>query len=222
MMKLRFLALLLTLGCAGAQAAAIQAELSFESTSVDVEGITRTYSYRDTLIRDEGHLWIQRQLPAQPAQVHAKHDPHEHEDLNIFTRPRMIVPADAGAATLWVIDPELKRKVLMDISTYEMAGFSGQWAAEYSLLDPQRLGKMKRVARPDVPAGKQWYEDQRGEFVARVLWNEALQLPEIIESSRIDGRASSTTHLKLQTPPAVLPWQQLDGYQEIEFSDLGD
>ena len=206
-------------------APALTAILTHDNVEHGADGITRSTHYQERFIRNENRVWIERVLPApstrsassQKVHLHAAHD-----ELNIQLAPRLIGVTDQGAAQLTLVDEEQHVIYAVGAEDYERTGFSGRWLAEQSLIDPASLRRMRKLSRP-APAGATWYTQETPGEYTRILWNERLKFPLVIETGSHNGHISNRTSVKLSavgnTPR---PWRDLGEYRQRELSDLGD
>ncbi|MDI9719186.1 hypothetical protein, partial [Pseudomonas aeruginosa] len=77
--------LLCVLACGGVSlpavaAADLDAVLQHESRTVTADGVTRTTLYRERMVRRDGHVWVERVLPAAAAGgEHGDDHGHDHD-----------------------------------------------------------------------------------------------------------------------------------------------
>lgn len=226
-------------------AADLDAVLQHESRTVTADGVTRTTLYRERMVRRDGHVWVERVLPAaaggghdddhghdhdpdagrragvQPAAAHAG---HQHFNFQAAARH---VTWDGKAARIEYVDAANRTVVGVPPAEYETTGFDGSWDNAYYVTPPSQLKRLAIAKRGDAP-GTVWYEQAvdtpgaRG--VNRILWSERLQAPLSVEYRSADGRV--VRKLTLTPAPAArqgtLPWQTLAGYSRKEYADYLD
>ena len=140
---------------------------------------------------------------------------------------------DIAAASRWVElgnDGKLRvrivnahEKVTVDITpvNYNNIGFDGKWTTASQLLDPEQIKRMKAITR-SAPAGTRWYEGGTRDAKVQVLWDEKDNYPRRIDSANAAGTSRSSMLVTREKMPAVMPWTQLKGYEQKEYSDLLD
>ncbi|CAB3755943.1 hypothetical protein GQ57_02510 [Burkholderia sp. MSh2] len=245
-MKRHFLcALACGLAAASAFASAdLDAVLLHESRTVTADGVTRTTTYRERMVRRDGHVWVERVLPVaaagghddehdhdrapragvQPAAARAGHAGHKHFNFQAAARH---VTYDGKAARIEYVDAANRTVVGVPPAEYETTGFDGSWDNAYYVTPPSQLKRLAVAKRGDAP-GTRWYEQAvdtpgaRG--VNRILWSEKWQAPLSVEYRSADG---SVVRKLTLTPAAAarretLPWQALAGYTRKEYADYLD
>ena len=221
--SLLFIATVLATATPTVQAAApdLVALLTHESVNHRNDGVTETFSYQERLTRIDDSVWLERVLPAAAKTIAQPGTAGDHGP-NLQILPRWIRRGADGAATLTLVDRSTRFTVPVKVIEYGRLGFSGNWPAESSLIDPASLKAMKLSARVADEAGARWYEASRKGRYSRVLWSDRLQFPLIIETGSEDGRNSSRTRVQLESLPTTRPWSGLDGFIEHEIDDFGD
>ncbi|ONY21616.1 hypothetical protein A8F21_15055 [Burkholderia cenocepacia] len=227
-------------------AADLDAVLQHESRTVTADGVTRTTLYRERMVRRDGHVWVERVLPA--AAAGGEHgDDHGHDHDHDAGRRAGVKPAaahaghkhfnfqaaarhvtyDGKSARIEYVDVANRTVVSVPPAEYETTGFDGSWDNAYYVTPPSQLKRLAVAKRGDAP-GTVWYEqavDTPGARGAnRILWSERLQAPLSVEYRSADGRV--TRKLTLTPAPAArrgtLPWQTLAGYSRKEYADYLD
>ncbi|MCL4634380.1 hypothetical protein [Burkholderia sp.] len=227
-------------------AADLDAVLQHESRTVTADGVTRTTLYRERMVRRDGHVWVERVLPA--AAAGGEHgDDHDHDHDHDAGRRAGVKPAaahaghkhfnfqaaarhvtyDGKSARIEYVDVANRMVVSVPPAEYETTGFDGSWDNAYYVTPPSQLKRLAVAKRGDAP-GTVWYEqavDTPGARGAnRILWSERLQAPLSVEYRSADGRV--TRKLTLTPAPAArrdtLPWQTLAGYSRKEYADYLD
>ncbi|WP_423369582.1 hypothetical protein [Burkholderia sp. LMG 32019] len=225
-------------------AADLDAVLLHESRTVTADGVTRTTLYRERMVRRDGHVWVERVLPAaaaggghgddhdhdhdagrragvQPAAAHAG---HKHFNFQAAARH---VTYDGKTARIEYVDAANRTVVSVPPAEYETTGFDGSWDNAYYVTPPSQLKRLAVAKRGDAP-GTRLYEQAvdtpgaRG--VNRILWSETLQAPLSVEYRSADGRV--VRKLTLTQAPAArrepLPWTTLASYTRKEYADYLD
>ncbi|HEM7892525.1 MULTISPECIES: hypothetical protein [Burkholderia] len=225
-------------------AADLDAVLLHESRTVTADGVTRTTLYRERMVRRDGHVWVERVLPAaaagggqgddhdhdagpgrragvQPAAAHAG---HRHFNFQAAARH---VTYDGKTARIEYVDAANRTVVSVPPAEYETTGFDGSWDNAYYVTPPSQLKWLAVAKRGDAP-GTLWYEQAvdtpgaRG--VNRILWSETLQAPLSVEYRSADGRV--VRKLTLTPAPAARreppPWTTLARYARKEYADYLD
>jgi hypothetical protein len=197
-------------------------KVEHEVSSLGADGVTRITRFGERLVRQDQQSWVSRILPpgAHDAQSHdAGGKNHKHMDVTAASR--WVVRAADGSLRVRVVNAHDKVVVDVGAPDYANIGFDGQWTSASQLLDPTQLRRMKPLARP-APAGARWYEGGGRDLQVAVLWDEQAQYPRRIESIGRSGQQHSTMVVTREAMPAVLPWTQLQGYVQKEYSDLLD
>lgn len=221
-----FLAAIATLVSGLALAATpLAAVLTHDLTEHGADGVTHSTRYQERFVRDDAHVWVERVLPAWAQGVDALRKvrlEQDHNELDIHLAPRLIRPSAAGSASLLLVDPQRRATFSAGAEDYEHLGFSGRWDAEFSLIDPASLRRMKLSSRKSAVPGTRWYEQRSASDYTRVLWDEALQFPLVIETGANDGRYQRRTVAEVERRQPPRPWNSVQGYAAREMSDLGD
>ncbi|THJ49818.1 hypothetical protein E9536_31255 [Burkholderia sp. LS-044] len=201
-------------------AADLDAVLLHESRTVTADGVTRTTLYRERMVRRDGHVWVERVLPAAAA----AHAGHRHFNFQAAARH---VTYDGKTARIEYVDAANRTVVSVPPAEYETTGFDGSWDNAYYVTPPSQLKRLAVAKRGDAP-GTLWYEQAvdtpgaRG--VNRILWSETLQAPLSVEYRSADGRV--VRKLTLTPAPAARreppPWTTLARYARKEYADYLD
>ncbi|MCA7936052.1 hypothetical protein [Burkholderia cepacia] len=228
-------------------AADLDAVLLHESRTVTADGVTRTTLYRERMVRRDGHVWVERVLPAAAAGGGGQGDDHDHDHDAGPGRRAGVQPAAAHAghrhfnfqaaarhvtydgktARIEYVDAANRTVVSVPPAEYETTGFDGSWDNAYYVTPPSQLKRLAVAKRGDAP-GTLWYEQAvdtpgaRG--VNRILWSETLQAPLSVEYRSADGRV--VRKLTLTPAPAARreapPWTTLARYARKEYADYLD
>lgn len=227
----------------------LDAVLLHESASVSADGVTRTVTYRERMVRRDGHVWIERVLPAsakhgQASDGHAHdaahapqsrggvraaaastdaHAGHKHFDFDAAARH---VTNEGGKVRIEYVDAAQRTVVAVPPAEYETTGFDGSWDNAFYITPPSRLKRLAAKSTPGPVSGTRWYEQTvgapRAQGVNRVLWSDTLQAPLVVEYRSADGHASRKLTLTPASRAKVPPWQQLQPYARKEYADYLD
>jgi hypothetical protein len=241
----------LACGCAAALACAapaLDAVLLHESMTVGADGVTRTTSYRERMVRREGHVWVERVKPgaggeAEHGHAHEQararasdaastgvrpvaaeaHAGHKHFD---FASAARHVTHDGRRARIEYVSAAERTVVDVPPAEYETTGFDGSWDNACYLTPPARLKPLAASAKPGRAPGTRWYEQKvataGAQGLNRILWSETLQAPLAIEYRSADGRVTRKLTLTPVARAATPPWAQLQGYARKEYADFLD
>jgi hypothetical protein len=212
---------------------ALDLDLAYYTRVLTPEGVTREAHYKETMLRRTGHVWVARVLPESGSgrqdrqagdQGHrASEDARTgHADFNYVVNPRHLM-LESDQVRIDYIDARAQAVVAIPTSEYANVNFDGSWKNAFFLLDPALLKAIPITARASSVAGARWHEREKDGMFERVLWDEKRQIPLAIESgdtaSTFYRRVEVTVHPSLVT---TLPWNDLSGYAQKEFSDYLD
>jgi hypothetical protein len=214
---------------------ALDLDIEYYTRVLTPEGVTREARYKETMLRRTGHVWVARVLPKGSvgrqddklsAKIKDQSSPREggagHTDFNYIVNPRHVMLM-SNKVTIEYIDAPGKAVVAIPASEYSNVNFDGSWKNAFFLLDPTLVKAIPLSARPSSVAGAQWREREKNGIFERVLWDEKRQFPLVIESgdraSTFYRRVEVTAHARKVT---TLPWENLSGYSQKEFSDYLD
>ena len=204
----------------------LDAVLSYQSSSISRNGVTKEMRFQEKMIRRDGHLWT-APVPGKIAlgyedETPAEHAAHEHFDFESAARH---LSHDAeGKLQLDYVDAARSTVVRVPPGEYEATGFTSSWASAASLIEPGSISAMQRLKRTSPVAGAIWYEQQQGRRFSRVLWSPTLQIALKIESGNVDGSAYRATTVRLLPATAAqkLPWLGLARLKQKEYDDFMD
>jgi len=206
---------------AQATAPEIQALLTHETINQRSDGVTETFRYQERLTRIDDNVWLERVLPATRKVVAQPGTAGDHGP-NLQLLPRWMRRSPDGMAMLTLVDREDRFRIAVKTIEYGRLGYSGNWATESSLIDPATIRNMKPSVRASTDSNSRWYEAARKGRYSRVLWNDLLQFPLVIETGSDDGRNCSRTTVQFEALPKTRPWTGLDSWLEHEIDDFGD
>ncbi|TAM12466.1 MAG: hypothetical protein EPN72_13160 [Nevskiaceae bacterium] len=207
--------------------ASLDAEITHTRHLVTRSGVVRDESWQQRLIRRPGHIWLERILPAQVYAGHelestAEHEAHEHFD---FTAAALhLMQAADGTLHAEYVDRNSRQVVFVPATEYAAVGFDGSWERAGDLLSAAELQRLKPSQQTPQQAGATTYENQRGDWFTRVLWNPVLRIALLIETGTRNGTVLHRTQVKPlpSTPAAELPWLGLETYTHREYDDFLD
>lgn len=209
---------------AWAQEAAPSLALKIEHsiTTLSADGITRDVRYAERMVRQGDQVWLARVLPphAHEAEEHAAGG-KAHKHMDVAAAARWVQRGDDGALRVRLVNAHDQLVVDVPQPDWGNVGFDGQWAAARHLLDPAQIQRMKPLERT-APAGARWYQGGTAAMKVLVLWDAKGQFPLRVESSNTQGTSRSVTVATREPLPATLPWSQLAGFKQKEYSDLLD
>jgi len=215
---MRLLLLALTACCLSAQAApSLDLKLAYYSRVLTPEGVTREARYEETMLRRPDHVWVARTLPALSAA-----EGGSHAEFNPVLLARHVV-REGGKLRLEYVDRKARALVAIPPAEYANVSFDGSWDKAWFLLDPRRVLTLPASGRPSAVAGAVWREREQAGNFERVLWDQARQVPLVIESG---DRAGTVLHrIEVSVLPQLeqrLPWLALTGYSHKEYADFLD
>ena len=186
------------------------------------EGVLRESSYAESMLRRSGHVWSQRVLPGKMAANDTSHPNHEHKDFNYIVLPRH-VKFDGNKVSVEFINAHDRQVINIVPTEYENVNFDGSWLNTYYLLDPKAVAAMRVSQRASSFAHARWHEVLKNGLFQRVLWDEKLLIPLVIET----GDQKNTFFQRINVSPNAklvkdLPWNHLQGYAQKEYSDFLD
>ena len=220
--------------------------IQYYSRVLTDEGVVRESRYEETMLRREGHVWIARVLPKQSnnrnghgsdgiAHDHNRKAGNQSTALNHATQPKqrhkhfnpVLIPRhltlENGQMRLEYVDFVHKELITITPAEYENVGFDASWANAYYLLDPKFVATLPLSQRASSVPGASWYELERNGVFQRVLWDKQNMLALVIESGTRAGTVLNRIEAKKQTRlQTALPWQNLKGYAQKEYSDFLD
>lgn len=202
-------------------AADMDLSVKYLNRELTKDGVLHTSSYEEKMIRRKEHVWTQRVLPG-----HSKHDAvhpgHEHKDFDYIVLARH-VSYDGNKTTVEFVDTHERQVVYIAPTEYENVNFDGSWANAYYLVNPHYIALMPVSSRPSAVAHAQWHETNKNGMFQRVLWDKKLSIPLIIETGDESGNFLQRVEVRRSaTLEKNLPWKNLQGYAQKEYSDFLD
>lgn len=215
--------------------------IRYSSRVLTPEGVTREARYEEKMLRRTGHVWVARVLPKNSVDQHddeidnhggnsmhgketvaLKTEQHQHKHFNHVVIPRHVL-MENNKLRVEYIDVHDKEVVAIPVTEYDNVDFDGSWGNAYYLLDPKLVKAMPLSAQASSIPGARWREREKNGVFQRVLWDDQKQIPLIMES----GDKASTFYRRVEVKPQTgltrdLPWQNLKGYAQKEYSDFLD
>ncbi|MDO2953719.1 hypothetical protein [Aeromonas simiae] len=224
MIRLPLTALLLASSLAGANPLPDQAaQITYETRTTTPDGIVKESRWQERWLRVGDTLWSERLIPLPLARAfHARHDRQSgHKHFTHQMAARWVEPDAQGKPYLRYADRWHKQVVEVPAPEYGMVDFQPDWANLRQLFDPAHLTRMQPLNTP-APEGARWYQEEQGNERTRVLWSQARQLALVVESGSLDGWRHYRMTVTPKALPTALPWQSLDGFQELDIRDFFD
>lgn len=188
------------------------------AVSTGADGVKRTAEFTERMVRRPGQVWIERVVPAEwhTADEHGKSDP-SHKHLDTAAAARWVTRGVDGSVSVRLASRH--DKVLVDVTRtdFENIGFDGSWTAAYYLIDPAALTRMKRVS---TDGDLQTYTNIEVGRQLKVIWNDRLKLPLLVESR--SGGSSKRTSVEVAPQARTLPWEGVKNYARKDYSDYLD
>ena len=202
----------------------LAAIVTFASTVVTAEGITKQMQFQDLLVRDQNSVWSQRIVPgaAPQLEMHAHNDSEQHHhDLNFALAGRWIELDKNNQPRFRLVRTQDKTIIEPRINEYGTLGFDGNWEIAYYQVNRAALQNMT-LLKKSAPKHALWYEKQDSQAFTRILWDEQHEIPLAIETGSQDAKVSNKISYRLVAAPAKLPWDTLSDYQTMAYEDLLD
>lgn len=196
--------------------------VKYFNRELNAEGVLHESSYEEKMLRRKSHVWSERIIPRQASLNDTSHPNHEHKDFNYIVLPRH-VRLDNNKLAVEFIDPHDRQVISIAPTEYENINFDGSWLNTYYLVNPQAVAAMPLSGRRSNAAHARWHEMEKNGLFQRVLWDDQAGIPLIVETGNKAGtffqRIQVTPHAKLTQN---LPWQNLQGFAQKEYSDFLD
>lgn len=199
----------------------LSAIVTFASTVVTAEGITKQTQFQDLLVRDTNSVWVQRIVTDTRSHSEEDHHNQHHHNLNFSLAGRWIELDNNNQPRFRLVRAEDKTIIEPRINEYGTLGFDGVWETAYYQVNRTAL-KTMRLLKNKSPKDALCYEKQDEHTVTRVLWDGKNEIPLAIETASRDGKASSKITFTQVSSPENLPWETLSDYQTIAYEDLLD
>lgn len=210
------------------EAPALDLSIVYYDRALTSEGVLRESHYEETMMRRPGHVWVARVLPkwhekAQLAHENPEHNAeHEHKHFSHIALPRHVALKDKQLKVEYIDHPN-KQVVNIVATEYENVDFDGSWANSYYLVDPSVVAAMPLSTSRSAEGQSRWHESVKNGVFQRVLWDEQNLIPREIETGKNDGSIFRKVSIKVN--PALssrLPWLDIKGYAQKEYSDFLD
>lgn len=186
-----------------------------------IDGIARTTEFSERMVRRHDQVWVERVVPeaalaGRPIPVKAA-----HEQFNVAGAARWVSLGPDRRLRLTLVDASEKLMIDVDVPDFGNVGFDGSWDGAYFLLDPKALaGMAKRGAR--LADGGQWYERRRPGGSVKVLWDETLKFPRVVETVNGNGIDTRSMQAARTARGRNLPWEATRGFDRKGYNDLLD
>lgn len=201
-----------------APAADVDLLIDHSLTETTPDGVTRKLHFQERMYRRANMVWIERVLPAgaHDAAEHAKGG-HEHKHLDLAAAARQVTLAADKTISVRLVNVHDKVVINVPPPEYGNIGFDGSWDNAWHLLDPKQLKTMQAVA------GKaEHYRLKKGNLDLQVEWDGKGEFPRRVESRNSEGTRHKLMVVSAAPAPKVLPWANLQGYAQKEYSDYLD
>lgn len=186
------------------------------------DGVLRESSYEEKILRRSGHVWSYRVLPGTTTASNITRQKHEHKEFNPIVLPRL-VKFDGNKVSVEFIDVREREVINIAPSEYDNVNFDGSWPNTYYLIAPKVVAALPLSQRPSSVATARWHEMVKNGLFQRVLWDDKLLIPLVIETGDLKNtflqRINVTPNAKLVKD---LPWSHQQGYAQKEYSDFLD
>jgi hypothetical protein len=205
---------------APAQGPDLDLSIQHYSRVMTAEGLLRETRYEETMLRRPGHVWLARVLPAPRAAQPGQGQAHKHPNYEVLPRHVML---ERDRVRLEAVNAAEREVISIPPGEYDNANFDGSWVNAFFLMDPQRVAALPLSTRPSTVAGARWREQEKKGVFQRVLWDEARMVPLVVETGDRAGTFFEQVTVKpLPTLAKSVPWAQLKGYAQREYSDFLD
>ena len=207
------------------------------------EGVLRESRYAEKMLRRPGHVWVTRVMPdsTEPVAADIAHrnnkdsgavrklnivqsveKEHEHKHFNPVVLARHVI-GDGKAVRVEFVDAHEKAVVQIAPSEYENVNFDGSWLNAFYLIDPKAVASLPLSSRAAPVSGASWREHEKNGLFQRLLWDDRKMIPLIVETGDRAGTFFRRIEVKpLSTLSKALPWENLNGYVQKEYSDFLD
>jgi hypothetical protein len=207
------------------QGPALDLSIKYYDKAMTAEGVLREVHFEETMQRRPGHVWVMRVLPKTSHDSHSHHE-HEatqdHKHFNPVFLPRH-VSLEGGNLKLEYVDRSKKEVINIVASEFENVSFDGSWINAYFLVDPQQVLEMPLSKKTSAVDGASWHEQEKNGVFQRVLWDNKNAIPLEIETGRHDGTVFRRVSVKIEpAASAEVPWKNLQGFAQKEYSDFMD
>ena len=195
--------------------------IKYFNREITADGVLHESSYEEKMIRRKGHVWTQRVLPSGTKHRLQSHN-HEHKDINYAVLSRH-VKYDGSKITVEYIDIHERQVVYIAPAEYENVNFDGSWLNTYYLINPQHIALIPVSSRPSAVTHAQWHEANKNGMFQRVLWDKKMNIPLIFETG--DKAGNFLRRIEIRHSARLvknLPWNNLMGYAQKEYSDFLD
>lgn len=208
--------------CSAQELSDLDLTINHYNRELTPEGVLHESRYQEKMMRRNGHVWTERVLPKRTTSEDKTHPTHEHKDFNYIVLPRLVTLVD-NKINVAFINTRDHQQIYIAPTEYENVNFDGSWLNTYYLIDPGLIANMLVTQGINTVPQAQWYETKKNGLFQRVLWNEKLSIPLVIET----GDLADTFLHRIQITPQArvrqdLPWKHLQGFTQKEYSDFLD
>jgi hypothetical protein len=189
------------------------------------DGVVHESQYTEKMLRRRGHVWSYREIPARVAEQESGHEKHEHKEFNYLLLPRHVSVEEQknGKMTVEFVDSHDKKVILIQPTEYENVNFDGSWLNTFYLVSPAAISVMPKSKQVSSVAQARWYEAKKNGLFQRILWDEKNLVPLLIETGDQKNTFFQRITVSLKSPQdKALPWLNLQGYAQKEYSDFLD
>lgn len=239
--------ILMMTACCTTICAAAESPMSLAGPSLDLvieyytkvrtpEGVTREARYKERMVRRPGHVWVERILAKPALAPRGSVNGHGHvtgrdaatagtaghAELNHAVTPHHVW-LEHSRVRIEYVDKHSRAVIAIPESEYANVNFDGSWINSFFLIDPQLVATMPRSARKAAVSGARWYEREKNGTFERVLWDPKRKIPLMMEKG--DRAATFYQRIEVNILPTLgtsLPWVNVNGYSQKEFSDFLD
>ncbi len=209
-------------------APALDLTIQYYDRALTSDGVLRESRYEETMLRRPGHVWVARVLPKWTEKALQKHEhqdheaEHEHKHFNHIALPRHVTQ-EAQKVKVEYVDHPNKQVINIVATEFENVNFDGSWVNANFLVDPEVVLAMPLSKSKQSEGQLSWHELNRNGIFQRVLWDGENLIPREIETGKNDGSIFRKVSIKLNPILSKhLPWTDVSGYVQKEYSDFLD
>jgi hypothetical protein len=223
-----------TLASAGQETSGLKAALPGAELDLSIhyfnrvltsDGVVHESQYTEKMLRRRGHVWSYREIPARVAEQDGGHEKHAHKEFNYLVLPRHVSVDDQknGKMSVEFVNFHEKQMVQILPTEYENVNFDGSWQNTFYLVAPDAISAMPLSKLVSSVAQARWHEAKKNGLFQRVLWDEKNLVPLLIETGDQKNTFFQRITVSVNAPRVKeLPWLQLQGYAQKDYSDFLD